>query len=444
MAKNKTVYLCSECGGQSAKWAGQCPDCAAWNTLEPSTVKVAATGGIAPATRRLGEVTGDLGARYATGFEEFDRVLGGGLVPGAVVLLGGDPGVGKSTLLQQVSSRLPAGITVCYATGEESLRQIGQRAERLGLDGGDLIMLADTSLDNVLAAAAGSGAGVLVIDSMQTMSVDDVGSAPGSVTQLRESVSRIVHFAKQKDVAVFVIGHVTKEGAIAGPRVVEHMVDTVLYFENDPSSRYTLIRSVKNRFGATGEMGVFAMTEQGFREVTNPSAIFLSRDTLTEPGSIVSVAWEGSRPLLVEVQALVADSAGSPRRLAQGVDQNRLALLLAVLMRHGSVELISEDVFVNVVGGLRISETAVDLPTILAIVSSFRDRPVDERLISFGELGLAGEVRPVRYGGERIQAAAKQGFTRCIVPESNRPKQVPRGMEVIGVRRLREALEQAF
>jgi DNA repair protein RadA/Sms len=445
MVKPRTVYVCTECGTESPKWVGQCPNCSAWNTLE--------TASSAADTRRRGDVRavsiadiGDaLSERYRTGFAEFDRVLGGGLVPGAVVLLGGDPGVGKSTLLQQVSDRLPDGTTVCYATGEESLRQIGQRAERLGLAADDVVMLADTSLDTVLAAALDSGARVLVIDSMQTLSVDDVSSAPGSVSQLRESVSRIVAFAKQREVAVFVIGHVTKEGAIAGPRVVEHMVDTVLYFENDPSSRYTLIRSVKNRFGGTGEMGVFAMTETGFREVSNPSAIFLSRDAEPEAGSVVSVAWEGSRPLLIEVQALVADSAGNPRRLAQGVDQNRLALLLAVLARHGGIELLGEDVFVNIVGGLRIGETAVDLPMVLAVVSSFRDRPLDGGLVCFGELGLAGEVRPVRFGEERIRAAAKQGFRRCIVPEANAPRgKLDDAIEVAPVRRLRDALEQCF
>ena len=444
MPKTKTAYVCAECGSHSVKWAGQCPECSAWNTLEPLTVGAERSRTVAVAPVAMTELDDDLSARFETGFAEFDRVLGGGLVPGAVVLLGGDPGVGKSTLLQQVTSRLPKGVPVCYATGEESLRQVAQRAQRLKLAADDVVMLADTSLDNVLAAARQSGSRVVVIDSMQTMTVDEVGSAPGSVTQLRESVSRIVSFAKQNEVAVFVIGHVTKEGAIAGPRVVEHMVDTVLYFENDPSSRYTMIRSVKNRFGATGEMGVFAMTEQGFREVSNPSAIFLSRDTLNEPGSIVSVAWEGSRPLLVEIQALVADSMGTPRRLAQGVDQNRLALLLAVLMRHGQVEIGSDDVFLNVVGGLRINETSADLPAILAIVSSFRDRAFDDRLLSFGEVGLAGEVRPVKFGGERIIAAAKQGFTRCIVPEANKPKKIPSGIDVVGVRRLRDALDAAF
>jgi DNA repair protein RadA/Sms len=387
----------------------------------------------------------DLEYRHATGFGEFDRVLGGGLVPGAVVLLGGDPGVGKSTLLQQVSAKLMRVVPVCYATGEESLRQIGQRSLRLGLDASSMNLLSDTSLENILSEARRCEARVLVIDSMQTMTSNDVLSAPGSVAQLRDGVGKIVQFAKQNDVAVFIIGHVTKEGAIAGPRVVEHMVDTVLYFESDPSSRYSMIRSVKNRFGASGEMGVFAMTEAGFLEVSNPSAIFLSRDSVDEPGSIVSVAWEGSRPLLVEIQALVADgNSNYAKRLAQGVDQNRLALLLAVLQRHGSISITDEDVFVNVVGGLRISETAVDLPTLLAIVSSFRDRAAPERLVCFGEVGLAGEIRPVRYGTERITAAAKQGFTRAIVPKGNVPKQYPKGIEVLGVRKLSEALDAAF
>lgn len=397
-----------------------------------------------PATT-LAELPDDIESRHSTGFGEFDRVLGGGLVPGAVVLLGGDPGVGKSTLLQQVSANLMQDLPICYATGEESLRQIGQRSLRLGLDASEMNLLVDTSLENVVEQAQACNARVLVIDSIQTMTCENLPSAPGSVAQLREGVGRIVQFAKQNEVSVFVIGHVTKEGAIAGPRVVEHMVDTVLYFESDPSSRYTMIRSVKNRFGASGEMGVFAMTETGFREVSNPSAIFLSRESVDEPGSVVSVAWEGSRPLLVEIQALVADgSSNYPKRLAQGVDQNRLALLLAVLQKHGSLAVSDEDVFVNVVGGLRIAETAVDLPTLLAIVSSFRDRAAPEALVCFGELGLAGEIRPVRFGTERIAAAAKQGFTKAIVPVGNVPKRAPAGLEVIGVRRLAEALDAAW
>ena len=445
MAKPKTAYVCAECGAHSGKWAGQCPDCGAWNTL--SEVRLAAAAAVPTGAQsiRLDALQLDSEERYATGFAEFDRVLGGGLVPGAVVLLGGDPGVGKSTLLQQVSGQVQGEAPVLYATGEESLRQVSQRARRLGIEGEGLKVLADTSLEKVLGEVMRTASRVLIIDSIQTMTAAELSSAPGSVAQLRECVGRVVQFAKQNEVSIFVIGHVTKEGAIAGPRVVEHMVDTVLYFENDPASRYTMIRSVKNRFGATGEMGVFAMTGSGFREVRNPSAIFLSRDTLTEPGSVVSVAWEGSRALLVEMQALVADGGGGyPKRVAQGVEQNRLALLLAVLLRHGDVQLGAEDVFVNVVGGLKIAETAVDLPTLLSVVSSFRDRPCRQGLVSFGEIGLAGEVRPVRYGEERIAAAEKQGFTCAIVPRANAPRTAPTGIEVIPVTRIREALDAAF
>lgn len=445
MAKAKIAYLCTECGAHSLKWAGQCPDCSAWNTLTETTVTATKSAGPAAAATTLESLPGDVEHRHETGFAEFDRVLGGGLVPGAVVLLGGDPGVGKSTLLQQVSAQLMRDLPVCYATGEESLRQIGQRSRRLGLDASKMNLLADVSIENVLATARQCNAKVLVIDSMQTMVSTDVPSAPGSVAQLRDGVGKIVQFAKQNDVAVFIIGHVTKEGAIAGPRVVEHMVDTVLYFESDPASRYSMIRSVKNRFGASGEMGVFAMTETGFLEVNNPSAIFLSRESVDEPGSVVSVTWEGSRPLLVEIQALVADcNSNYAKRLAQGVDQNRLALLLAVLQRHGSLSITDEDVFVNVVGGLRISETAVDLPSLLAIVSSFRNKAAPERMICFGEIGLAGEIRPVKFGTERIAAAAKQGFTQALVPQGNVPKSVPEGIKVVGVRRLSEALDEAF
>ncbi len=444
MPKAKIAYLCTECGAHSVKWVGQCPDCAAWNTLSETRVSVAKAGPGLSATT-LEDLPGDIEFRHPTGFGEFDRVLGGGLVPGAVVLLGGDPGVGKSTLLQQVSANLMQEAPVCYATGEESLRQIGQRSLRLGLDAAAMNLLSDTSIENVLSEARKCQARILIIDSMQTMVSTAVPSAPGSVAQLRDGVGKIVQFAKQNDVAVFIIGHVTKEGAIAGPRVVEHMVDTVLYFESDPTSRYSMIRSVKNRFGASGEMGVFAMTETGFLEVNNPSAIFLSRESVDEPGSVVSVTWEGSRPLLVEIQALVADgNSNYAKRLAQGVDQNRLALLLAVLQRHGSLSVTDEDVFVNVVGGLRIHETAVDLPILLAIASSFRDRAAPKRLVCFGEIGLAGEIRPVRFGAERIAAAAKQGFTRAIVPQANVPKKSPAGIEIVGIRRLSEALDEAF
>lgn len=447
MAKAKTAYVCSECGAHAVKWQGQCPDCEAWNTLERTSVAGSAPSATVagPVAQSLGSLTDDAGLRHATGFVEFDRVLGGGLVPGAVVLLGGDPGVGKSTLLQQVAAALPSELGVCYATGEESLRQIAQRAHRLGLENATLKLLADTSLDNILAQAAALGSRALVIDSIQTMAAADVPSAAGSVSQLRECVSRIVKFAKQHEVATFLIGHVTKEGAIAGPRVVEHMVDTVLYFESDPASRYTIVRAVKNRFGASSEMGVFAMTDTGFREVRNPSAIFLSREDAGAAGSIVTAAWEGSRPLLVEIQALVADGGGNyTRRLAQGIEQNRLALLVAVLQRHGGIQLAGEDVFVNVVGGLRIAETAADLPSVLAIVSSYRDRRSRGELVCFGEIGLAGEVRPVRYGGERLREAAKQGYRAAIVPASNVPKKKVRNIEVMGVRRLDEAIDAAF
>jgi len=446
MARAKKAYVCSDCGAYAVKWQGQCPDCDAWNTLTQMTLSSGAGERVqGPEPTSLGTLSDDPGLRYPTGYAEFDRVLGGGLVPGSVVLLGGDPGVGKSTLLQQVAARLPSTLQTCYATGEESLRQIAQRSNRLGLDNPTLKLLSDTSLDNILEQAAAGQSRALIIDSIQTMATSAVPSAPGSVSQMRECVSRIVNFAKQTEVSVFLIGHVTKEGAIAGPRVVEHMVDTVLYFESDPGSRYTIIRAVKNRFGASSEMGVFAMTETGFHEVRNPSAIFLSRDDGGGAGSIISTTWEGSRPLLVEIQALVADgNSNYTKRLAQGIDQNRLAMLVAVMQRHGGIALSGEDVFVNVVGGLRISETAADLPVALAIASSFRDCPCREKLISFGEVGLAGEVRPVRFGEERIREAVKQGFDAAIVPNANVPRKKIDGIEVIGVRKLGDALSEAL
>jgi DNA repair protein RadA/Sms len=446
MARPKKAYVCSDCGAYAVKWQGQCPDCDAWNSLTQTTLASGSAVKIkGPEPTILANLTEDTGLRHPTGFEEFDRVLGGGLVPGSVVLLGGDPGVGKSTLLQQVAAQLPAELRTCYATGEESLRQIAERSHRLGLNNPGLQLLSDTSLDNILEQASADKSRALVIDSIQTMATSDVPSAPGSVSQLRECVSRIVQFAKQREISVFLIGHVTKEGAIAGPRVVEHMVDTVLYFESDPASRYTIVRAVKNRFGASSEMGVFAMTEAGFKEVRNPSAIFLSREDEGGAGSIISTAWEGSRPLLVEIQALVADgNSNYAKRLAQGIDQNRLAMLVAVLQRHGGIALSGEDIFVNVVGGLRIGETSADLPVALAIASSFRDRACQERLVSFGEIGLAGEVRPVRFGEERIREAMKQGFTTAIVPLANVPRQKIKGIEVIGVRKLDAALSNAL
>ena len=446
MAKAKTAYLCTDCGAHSVKWQGQCPDCGAWNSLtetRPQAATRPASGGSEPAA--LGELAAVAMPRHQTGFGEFDRVLGGGLVPGSVVLLGGDPGVGKSTLLQQVAARLPEDLGVLYATGEESLQQVAQRSQRIGTENAKLRLLADTSLENILAQASAVNARVIVVDSIQTVVSDELSSAPGSVAQLRECVGQLVRFAKSRDVALFLIGHVTKEGAIAGPRVVEHMVDTVLYFENDPSSRYTIVRAVKNRFGASSELGVLAMTEAGFREVKNPSAIFLSGRQGPRPGSLTSVTWERSRPLLVEIQALVADGVSNyPKRLANGIDQSRLALLVAVLQRHGGIALGTDDIFVNVTGGLRINETAADLPVLLSIVSSFRDRSLAEGVLSFGEVGLAGEVRPVRFGTERLTEAAKQGFRRAIVPANNVPRRAPDGLDVVPVEDLSTALEVAF
>ncbi|MEJ2601999.1 MAG: DNA repair protein RadA [Gammaproteobacteria bacterium] len=448
MAKTRTAYACSSCGARSVKWQGQCPECGAWNTLEEVRVSSAAAAGgsladlAAVTTAAVGD---DEQERARTGFGEFDRVLGGGLVPGAVILLGGDPGVGKSTLLLQVAAGLAAGLPVLYVSGEESVRQVGQRARRLGVADSGVQLLAETRMDVIVDAVERTRTRVLVVDSMQTVTAADLGAAAGSVSQLRECVARLVRLAKERDVSVFIVGHVTKEGAIAGPRVVEHMVDTVLYFESDPASRFSMVRAVKNRFGAANEIGMFAMAANGFREVRNPSAIFLSRDTAGTAGSVVTVAWEGSRPMLVEVQALVTESAGGyARRLSQGQDQNRLNLLLAVLQRHGGLSLSGDDVFVNVVGGIRIGETAADLPTVLAVVSSLRDRVLDRATVSFGEVGLAGEVRPVRYGEERLAEAAKQGFRRAIVPKANAPRRRPQGMETIVVSRLGEALEAAF
>ena len=453
MGRKTAHYVCSNCGAVAPKWQGQCGECGAWNTLtEQATSAVAAArgGGYAGSSgvatlSALGDAGDSVQARRGTGFGEFDRVLGGGLVRGAVTLLGGDPGVGKSTLLLQVAAHLAASARVLYATGEESVHQVAARARRLEVGDAPLTLVAETDVDALIATASAERADVVVVDSMQTLAAADQSGNPGAVAQLRECVGRLTRFAKASGVSLFIVGHVTKEGVIAGPRVVEHMVDTVLYFESDPGSRFSLVRAVKNRFGAASEMGMFAMQETGFREVTNPSALFLSGNQAVVPGSLVTVTWEGSRPVLVEVQALVADAhGGHPRRLAQGVDQNRLALLLAVLQRHGGVSMAGEDVFVNVVGGMRIAETAGDLPAVLATVSSFRDRPLPARCLAFGELGLAGEVRPVRFGEERLREAAKQGFTRALVPTANRPRRTIDGLTVIGVATLSEALEHAF
>jgi len=447
MAKPKTLFVCNECGGSSPKWVGQCPDCGRWNTLEESleSARPRAVGWAGEAPRLVSEVEGESEARWPTGIGELDRVLGGGLVPGSVTLIGGDPGIGKSTLLLQAAVRLAGAMPTLYVTGEESLRQVGMRARRIGMEEGALKLLAETNIERILAQADTVRPRVLVVDSIQTMHTDALQSAPGAVAQLRESSARLVRYAKQGGPAVFLVGHVTKDGAIAGPRVLEHMVDAVLYFESDVGSRFRIIRAVKNRFGAANEIGVFAMTGQGLREVLNPSSIFLSGHDEAVSGSAIMVAREGSRPLLVEVQALVDEShSGNPRRVSVGLDSNRLALLLAVMHRHAGIAMYDQDVFVNVVGGVRIVETAADLPMLLAALGSLRDRPLERGLVSFGEVGLAGEIRPVPYGEERLREAAKHGFRRAVVPAANAPRTRLEGLEVIPVKRLGQAIEAAF
>jgi DNA repair protein RadA/Sms len=441
--------VCGACGARTAQWQGQCPACEAWNTLERAvpTAGSAGTGPVAgtPASRPAAEVAQDSEPRAVSGIGELDRVLGGGLVAGSVTLLGGDPGIGKSTLLLQASDALSRERTVLYASGEESVRQVALRASRLGLASGSLRLIAETRVETILEEAAAIRATVLVADSIQTMHTDLSESSPGSAVQVRDSAARLVRFAKDSGTSVMIIGHVTKEGLIAGPRILEHMVDTVLYFESDPGSRFRVVRAVKNRYGAANEIGVFAMAEQGLKEVRNPSAIFLSRHEAAVPGSVVTVAREGSRPLLVELQALVDDAQGtSPRRVAVGFESSRLALLLAVLHRHGGISTSGQDVFVNVVGGVRIGETAADLPAVLAVLSSLRNRPVAVDTVCFGELGLTGEVRPVPFGEERLREAAKQGFRRAIVPTANLPRRPVEDLSVEGVARLEQALALAF
>ena len=450
MAKQRTAYVCQNCGASASKWSGQCADCGAWNTLVESTVSAAkpsVRGGTGAATlvRRLNEVDAESAPRVPCGLSEMDRVLGGGLVRGAVILIGGDPGIGKSTLLLQVLAAIEGRVDTLYVTGEESLSQVAMRAQRLGLPRVDLPALAETGVENILATLNASRPGLVVIDSIQTLYTDTLDSAPGSVSQLRECSAQLVRYAKASGTTVILVGHVTKEGAIAGPRVLEHMVDTVLYFEHDPGSRFRLIRAVKNRFGAVNELGVFAMTDGGLKEVSNPSALFLSRHEQPVPGSVIMVARQGSRPMLVEVQALVDRSMiGNPRRVALGLEANRLNMLLAVLHRHGGIALGDQDVFVNVVGGMRVQEPAADLPLLLAALSSFRGRPLPTDLIVFGEVGLAGEIRPVQNGEERLMEAAKQGFKRALVPEANKPrKSVKLDMEVTAVSRLEQAISFA-
>ncbi|MCC5856975.1 MAG: DNA repair protein RadA [Ectothiorhodospiraceae bacterium] len=456
MARARIQFSCTACGAISPKWAGQCPECGAWNTLEetvaPAAVSAAARGPRGQyagdgGARALAEV--ELGAepRYATGIGELDRVLGGGLVPGGVVLLGGDPGIGKSTLLLQTMAQLARDGGALYVTGEESLRQVAMRASRLELPTDGLQVAAETCVETVLALAERERPRVLVVDSIQTIFTEQLQSAPGSVAQVRESAALLVRHAKRSGMALFLVGHVTKDGQLAGPRVLEHMVDTVLYFESDGGSRFRLLRAVKNRFGAANELGVFAMDDAGLREVRNPSAIFLSRHEEAVCGSVVMVTREGSRPLLVELQSLVAETPlSNPRRVAVGLDQNRLSMLLAVLHRHGGVFTADQDVYINVVGGVRISETASDLPVLLAALSSLRDRPVPQHTVAFGEVGLAGEIRPVPNGEERLREAVKHGFRRAIVPAKNAPRgrAAVSGLDVVPVRRLADAIQAAF
>ncbi|MCG5541465.1 MULTISPECIES: DNA repair protein RadA [unclassified Halorhodospira] len=444
MARSRRRFLCSDCGAEQPQWAGQCPECGAWNTLEEIAQPAASGGGrVGRGTEitTLAEVSTAPEPRLATGVAELDRVLGGGLVPGSVVLIGGEPGIGKSTLLLQTLAALSREHPAFYATGEESLQQVALRGQRLGVADDAMKLMAETAVEEVVAAAERIRPRALVLDSVQTFHTAALGSAPGSVSQVRESAAQLVRLAKTTGTAVILVGHVTKEGHLAGPRVLEHMVDTVLYFESDQGSRYRVVRAVKNRFGAANELGVFAMAEDGLRQVRNPSSIFLSRHDQDVPGSAVLVTREGSRPLLLEVQALVADSAGSqPRRVAVGLDGSRLALLLAVLQRHGGISTAGEDVFLNVVGGVRVQETAGDLPALAAVLSSLRNRPLPRDSVVFGELGLAGEVRPVPGGEERLAEAAKHGFTRAVVPAKNAPRHGVAGMELHPVRRLEEAI----
>ncbi len=452
MAKAKSIYSCTECGASAPKWQGQCPGCGEWNTLVES---IAETSAINPNNRfaalagssklqQLSDIRPREEPRTPTGIDEFDRVLGGGLVAGGVVLIGGDPGIGKSTLLLQALCRLAeARQSVLYVSGEESGEQVALRARRLQLPAVELALLAEINLEKILATLNMLKPAMAVIDSIQTMYTEALQSAPGSVAQVRDCAAQLTRFAKQSGTCIILVGHVTKEGALAGPRVLEHIVDTVLYFEGETHSSFRLVRAVKNRFGAVNELGVFAMTDKGLRGVSNPSALFLSQHSQEVSGSCVMVTQEGTRPLLVEIQALVDPThSSSPRRLTVGLEQNRLAMLLAVLHRHAGIVCFDQDVFVNAVGGVRITEPAADLAVLLAIISSLRNKPLQAKLIVFGEVGLAGEVRPAPRGQERLKEAAKLGFTHALIPKANAPKQPIKGIEVIAVDRVEQAIER--
>lgn len=450
MAKAKTQFSCTECGGISSKWAGQCPACGQWNTLVESLVESAAAhrysgqrAGLAQASPvlELSEIEAADVPRFPTGIDEFDRVLGGGLVAGGVVLIGGDPGIGKSTLLLQALAQLSRSRRALYVSGEESGAQVALRARRLAIDAGSLKLQAEIQLEKILAALSEHKPEVAVIDSIQTVYSEALSSAPGSVAQVRECAAQLTRVAKQTGVTIIMVGHVTKEGALAGPRVLEHIVDTVLYFEGDTHSSFRLVRAFKNRFGAVNELGVFAMTEKGLRGVSNPSALFLSQHESQVPGSCVMVTQEGTRPLLVEIQALVdASHVPSARRLSVGLEQNRLAMLLAVLHRHAGVAAFDQDVFINAVGGVKIAEPAADLAVLLAIQSSMRNKALPRGLVVFGEVGLAGEIRPAPRGQERLREAAKLGFSTALIPKANAPRQAIEGLTVIAVDRIDQAL----
>ena len=455
MAKNKIAFVCTDCGTEHGQWQGQCVSCKAWNTLSQINLgsssspvtkvdfRQQGSAGDKSNVQKLSDIDLQALPRFSSAISEFDRVLGGGLVPGSVVLIGGNPGAGKSTLLLQLMCLLAsAGRQALYVTGEESLQQVGMRAQRLKLPEDNLKLLAETNVELICQAALQHQPELLVVDSIQVMHSADVPSAPGSVSQVRECAAYLIRYAKQTNTVLFLVGHVTKDGNLAGPKVLEHMIDCFIMLEGGNDTKYRILRGLKNRYGAVNEIGVFAMTEQGLKEVKNPSAIFLARAEEDSPGSLVMVLWEGTRPLLVEIQALVdASQLGNPRRVTVGLEQNRLAMLLAVLHRHGGLFMSDQDVFVNVVGGVKVSETSADLALLLAIVSSFRDRPLPKDLVVFGEVGLAGEIRPVPGGQERIREAAKHGFTRAIVPKANMPKNKIDGIEIIGVTKITQALE---
>ena len=453
MAKKKTAFVCNECGADVPKWQGQCPACGAWNTLQEFVVDPAMPksrssersgfSGQLSEVRQLNEIALEDSPRISAGMDELDRVLGGGLVPGSAILLGGHPGAGKSTLLLQVLCRLADREKCFYITGEESLAQVAMRADRLKLPKEKLRLAAETDVEQILELARKEQPRLLVVDSIQVMYLAGLQSAPGSVAQVREGAAALTRFAKQTGTVLLLVGHVTKDGTLAGPKVLEHMIDCSLMLEGSADARFRTLRGLKNRFGAVNELGVFAMTGEGLKEVKNPSAIFLNRADDIAPGSLVTVVWEGTRPLLVELQALVdASHFGNPRRVCVGLEANRLAMLLAVLHRHGGIQVGDQDVFANVVGGVKVAETAADLALVLAIVSSFRDRPLGRDLVVFGEIGLSGEIRPVPQGQERLYEAVKHGFKRAIIPKANKPRQLPEGVEVIAVSTLAEALEQ--